>query len=131
MRSPEAAAADFIKNKNRPSYRDYGFKLYAVERKERALPLGICGFVQRDTLNAPDLGCAFLLQSERKGYAFESARAMLNYGRKTLGLDMVFAITSLDNKASGNLLEKSGSVFAEIRAMPDGDVKLYKIGLMD
>ncbi|MBS1793101.1 MAG: GNAT family N-acetyltransferase [Acidobacteria bacterium] len=112
-------ARDFIENRYRQSYRDHGFGLYAVELKQNASEIrnpaiGICGFVKRDSLPGADIGFAFLPQYERKGYAFESASAVLKWGRETLGFDRVLAITSLDNDASIRLLEKLGFRFEGI-----------------
>ena len=36
---------------------------------------------------------------------------MLAYGRETLGFTTILAITSLENDASGRLLEKLGFIF--------------------
>src|SRR5215213_2659832 len=83
---------EFIENRYRASYRNNGFGLYAVELKAefadredsaqeiRNPVIGICGFVRRDTLPDADIGFAFLPQFERKGYAFESAAAVMEYG---------------------------------------------------
>ena len=140
-------AGEFIENRYRQSYREHGFGLYAVELRtidvvaENTLPtgrvsalettVGLCGFVRRDTLTAPDLGFAFLPEFERRGYGFESAKAVLDYGREKLGFRHVLAITSLDNHVSGRLLEKLGFVFARTIPMPDGDVKLYNAHFFD
>ena len=123
-------AAVFIEDRYCQSYRDHGFGLYAVVRKEDNAKLGLCGFVKRDNFEFPDIGFAFLPEYERLGYGFESAVAVLAYGRDTLGFSHVLAITSLDNDASGRLLEKLGFVFSESLEMPAGDtVKLFEIEL--
>lgn len=123
-------AAVFIEDRYCQSYRDHGFGLYAVVRKEDNSKLGLCGFVKRDNFEFPDIGFAFLPEYERLGYGFESAVAVLAYGRDTLGFSHVLAITSLDNDASGRLLEKLGFVFSESLEMPVGDtVKLFEIEL--
>ena len=44
--------------------------------------IGISGFVKRDGLPDADLGFAFLPQYERRGYGFESADAVIRYGRE-------------------------------------------------
>ncbi len=138
-------AAEFIENRYRQSYRDHGFGLYAVElRIDHAagtgtLPtgrvsaspggtqIGMCGFVRRETLDGPDLGFAFLPEFERLGYGIESAAAMLDYGRDGLGFRTVFAITSLDNDASGKLLEKLGFRFNSFTDALDGErLKLFE-----
>lgn len=124
VRNVEQAAA-FIENRYRQSYRDNGFGLYAVERKIDNVSIGLCGFVKRDTLPGPDIGFAFLPEFEGNGYGFESADAMMNYGRDTLGFNQVLAITSLDNEISGRLLEKLGFKFERLIENDDETLKLF------
>lgn len=118
-------AQDFIENRYRQSYRDHGFGLYAVELKTANTAVGMCGFVRRDTLPGPDLGFAFLPEHEGKGYGFESATEMLQYGREKLGFTTVLAITSQDNEVSGKLLEKLGFKFDKLIESGDETLKLY------
>jgi RimJ/RimL family protein N-acetyltransferase len=65
-----------------------------------------------------DIGFAFLPQFERQGYAFESARAVMDYGREVLGLKRVLAITSVDNESSIRLLGKLGFKFEGLTTLP-------------
>ena len=120
-----AEAADFIENKYAPSYREHGYGLYAVDLKTNGMPIGICGFVRRDTLPGPDIGFAFLPEHEGKGFGVESAQATMKYGRETLGFDEVWAITSVDNDASGRLLEKLGFTFKENLGSGTDTLKLF------
>ncbi len=140
VRSSREAAA-FIEERYRASYRDHGFGLYVVElkgiegnaltdvpasaTKSTLSAIGLCGFVKRDTLPGPDIGFAFLPEFERQGYGFESAEAMMEYGRKTLGFTNVLAITSLENDISGKLLEKLGFKFDKLIESGDETLKLY------
>ena len=124
-------AGVFIEERYRQSYRDNGYGLYAVTLRSDNSQVGMCGFVKRDNFEFPDIGFAFLPEYERMGYGFESAAAVLDHGREELGFRRVLAITSLDNDASGRLLEKLGFGFVRITAMPDGDVKLYNTDLFD
>jgi len=88
--------------------------------------IGFCGFVRRAELPAPDIGFAFLPQFERKGYGFESADAVMKYGREVLNFERVLAITSLDNESSGKLLLKLGFTFNKIIDTPEGErLNLY------
>lgn len=122
-------AAEFIENRYRQSYRDHGYGLYTVALHDGTY-LGMCGFVKRPQFEFADLGFAFLPEHERQGYGFESADAMLEYGRKSLGFNKVLAITSLDNDASGSLLEKLGFKLDGVEEMPDGEqLKVYSIAL--
>lgn len=124
-------ARRYIENRFAQSYRKFGFGLYAVARKTDETPLGICGFVKRDALPAPDIGFAFLPEFWSQGYAFEAARAALDYGKNVLKFENVLAITSKDNEISGKLLEKLGFEFQRTTKLSDAEdaVKLFSINL--
>jgi RimJ/RimL family protein N-acetyltransferase len=125
VRSSEDAH-DFIRDRYRKSYEDHGYGLYCVELKD-GTQVGMCGFVRRDTLPAPDIGFAFLPEFEGRGYGFESAAAMMTYGRDQLGFSEVLAITTIDNEASGKLLEKIGFEFDKNIDTPEGEtLKLFR-----
>lgn len=112
------SAVEYIESRFTSSYRQFGFGMYAAELKEIATPIGICGFVKRDSLPDADIGFAFLPQFERKGYAFETADALMNYGKDVLGLKRVLAITSQNNESSGRLLDKLNFKFDGLIKMP-------------
>lgn len=129
VRSVEQAR-EFIENRYRASYREHGYGLYTVVRKDDATAVGICGFVKRNYFEHADIGFAFLPNFERLGFGFESADAMLRYGRESLGFQRIFAITSQDNDVSGKLLTKLGFSFSKIFKTPEGEqLKLYEIAL--
>lgn len=111
-------ARDYIESRFTESYKKFGFGMWAVELKNTQAPIGICGFVKRDSLPDADIGFAFLPQFEKKGYAFESADAVMKYGRNVLNLQRVLAITSQDNESSRRLLEKIGFKFERLIAQP-------------
>lgn len=92
-------------------YAGLGFGLYLTELKEGGIPIGICGLIKRDSLEDVDIGFAFLPGFRGKGYAYESASAVMAYGRKVLGLNRIVAITTPDNHGSARLLEKLGMHF--------------------
>ncbi len=108
-------------------YQRLGFGLYAVELKENGAPIGICGLIKRDALVDVDLGFAFLPRFWTKGYALESASAVMSYGRSALGLSRIVAIVSQDNHRSASLLKKLGfRLESSVSLQPDGDeLKLY------
>jgi RimJ/RimL family protein N-acetyltransferase len=93
------------------SYERHGFGLWLVELNDSETPIGICGLLKRDTLSDVDIGFAFLPPYRFKGYAFESAAAVMDYGRKVLGLKRIVAITNEDNTGSIRVLEKIGMTF--------------------
>lgn len=89
----------------------------------------MCGFVKRDTLPDADIGFAFLPQFEKKGYAFESANAVMKYGKDVLSLKRVLAITTQDNESSGRLLDKLGFKYDGLLESGDEKLKLFSIDL--
>ena len=120
----------FIRDRYRKSYSDNGYGLYTVVQRSDGASVGVCGFVRRDTLPGPDIGFAFLPEHERKGFGVESASAMMEYGRDSLGFAEVYAITTITNGPSMRLLEKLGFHFLEESADPDGtrlNVFLHKL----
>ena len=122
-------AAQYILNRLVASYERNGFGLYLVELKDGGIPIGISGLVKRDTLPDADIGFAFLPAYWSKGYAVESAAAVMNYAREVLGLTRIVAITSLDNDASAKLLGKIGMRFEGMIKLTEdaSEVKLFTL----
>jgi ribosomal-protein-alanine N-acetyltransferase len=92
------------------SYGRHGFGLYATCLLD-STPAGICGLVKRDGLADVDVGFAFLSRHRSKGYAVESASAVLAHARQVLRLQRIVAITSPENLVSIAVLEKIGLKF--------------------
>lgn len=106
------------------TYEKNGFGPYAVLVDQ--VFIGICGLFQREYLDFPDLGFAFLPDYMGKGYGFESSKAIMNYAR-TLGYNTLAGITSKENVASQNLLKKLG--FAELSHPKVKDSLYYEYDL--
>ncbi|MED0978488.1 GNAT family N-acetyltransferase [Bacillus paramycoides] len=118
-------AKNYILNGPVDMYNKIGFGLYLVERKEDLTSLGMCGLIKRDSLEDVDIGFAFLEKFRSKGYGYESASAVMEYGKNELGLKRIVAITSIDNADSGKLLEKVGLRFEKIISGSGEDLKLF------
>lgn len=112
-------------------YARRGFGLYLVELKEEGAPIGMCGLIKRDSLEDVDIGFAFLPAFWGKGYAYEAASAVMEYGRSAFGLTRLVAITSPDNHASGKLLEKLGFNFERMIKLSSDreEIKLFAVDL--
>ncbi len=104
------SAHDYIRDLQL-QYRMNGYGSYIVRLKEEGTPIGISGLIKRDGLEHADIGFAYLPTYWRCGYALEGAKALMDYGRDTLGLDPIVAITSPQNVPSQSLLERLGMVF--------------------
>jgi len=120
-------ARNYILNGPVASYAKFGFGLYLVELTETGKAIGICGLLKRDSLEDVDIGFALLERFRRKGFAYESAAAVMKYGGDTLGLKRIVAITSPDNEGSMRVLEKIGLRFEKMIRMPGSneDTRLF------
>jgi RimJ/RimL family protein N-acetyltransferase len=123
------AARKYIRKGPVSMYRRLGFGLYLVELKDNGEPIGICGLIKREWLEDVDLGFAFLPAFWGKGYAFESATAVMDFGRRTFGVSRLLAVTSQDNDVSAKLLEKLGFHFERMtRLAPDAaELKVFAV----
>jgi len=103
-----ADARQYLEERNIPSYEKNGFGFYAVVHTEDEVVIGTCGLAQRDFLDDPDIGFAFLPQYAGQGYALEAAQAVMNFAQEDLGLTRILAFTLPSNEPSIRLLEKIG-----------------------
>jgi len=119
-------ARDYMLKGPIDSYGRHGFGLYAACLLD-GTPIGICGLVKRDGLADVDVGFAFLSRHCAKGYAVESASAVLIHARQVLRLPRIVAITSPENWGSIAVLEKIGLRFeGMIRLAEHGpELKLF------
>lgn len=90
------------------SYEKNGFGLYKLCLSPTLTPIGLCGFLQRDYLEHPDIGFALLPEFEGQGLMLEACHALMNYAESTLKLECVLAIVLPTNRKSCRLLEKMG-----------------------
>jgi RimJ/RimL family protein N-acetyltransferase len=99
----------------------FGKSLWLVVRDVAGEPVGMCGLVDREGLDHPDIGYAYLARHAGKGYATEAARAVLAHAREALGHKTILAITSPDNTPSQRVLEKIGLKFVQMINLPGHD----------
>lgn len=104
-------ARQYILNGPVASYERHGFGLNCVELRESHTAIGMCGLLKREELPDPDIGFALLPDFWNKGFAFEAAEAVL---KNASNFPRILAITSLDNEASINLLQRLGFRFERI-----------------
>ncbi len=80
--------------------------LRSIYAKDEDQIVGMCGFLMREYLDAPDLGFALHPHFFRKGYALEACTHLLEWGSIHLKHSVVYAITKPDNASSRHLLLK-------------------------
>lgn len=125
IRNMEDAEA-YIINGPQKSYADFDFGLFKVSL-QNGTPIGLCGLLQRDYLDHPDIGFAFLAEFTGKGFALEAAEATIQYANETLNEKTIMATTLPENEKSISLLEKLGLRFVKmLKTSLDGpEVKLF------
>jgi [ribosomal protein S5]-alanine N-acetyltransferase len=106
-------------------YARQGYGLLRVVRNSDDVEVGMCGVLKRDTLPEPDIGFSFLPEYWSQGYALESARAVMQHARETLGLGRILAITTQDNEPSIRLLGKLGFRFERLIAFGSEELRLF------
>ncbi|EIV8661637.1 GNAT family N-acetyltransferase [Vibrio parahaemolyticus] len=108
-----------------------GVSLLVVEDKQTKQPLGICGLVKRDILNAYDIGYGFLPSAYGQGFAIEAAKAVIEYAKQAMQLSQLVAITNNDNIRSISLLKKLGFEFERVEQQYDNGrtLELYTLQL--
>ena len=117
-------AERYLENGPMKSYRENGYGLSCVVRKDDGIPVGMCGLIRRAGLENPDIGFAFLPSWSGKGYGYEIAAATLLYAGDTLKIPVVDAITTPANRISISLLEKLGMKKAGTITLPGGNEEL-------
>ncbi len=106
-------------------YEKTGFGMWVVTLQSTGEAIGTCGLIKRDSLVDIDIGFAFLPQFRGQGYAVESAMAVLEYGRSSVGLKRIVAIVSPANQPSIRILERLGLRFERMITMPGETEEIF------
>lgn len=96
---------------NLKSYRDHGFGLWAVIRKDTNAFAGQCGLIlQRDVdgLDEVEIGYSFLRSQWNNGFATEAATACRDFGFAELNRARLVSLIDPGNRASQRVAEKVG-----------------------
>jgi ribosomal-protein-alanine N-acetyltransferase len=114
-------------------YAVYGFGRMACIEKSSGRLVGFCGLKYLEDLQEVDVGYRFLPDSWGKGYATESARALMHDGVRAHRIKRIIGLVEPDNDASAHVLKKLGLVF-EQKIRPEGcalDLDMYAIATVD
>ncbi len=133
----EKESLDFY-NRIQDEFIQYGYGLYALEKKEDGAFIGYTGFhkipANIDAVAGVEIGWRIRYEDWNKGYATEAAKACLLYAKEQLPFQTVWSFTSLLNKSSERVMQKIGMTKEKEfphPAIPNGhplkDYILYKI----
>jgi ribosomal-protein-alanine N-acetyltransferase len=103
----------------RQQYLDNGIGRLAIIEKETNTFVGWGGFkLITDSVNNHknylDLGYRFIRKYWGKGYATESSNAAIKFAFNKLGVDVIYAITDVNNIQSKKVLQKCGFICREV-----------------
>lgn len=93
------------------AYRFWGYGTWLIERKEDRRIIGRVGFNLRDGYEEVELGFVIMEKEQRKGYAYECCKAVLELGKEEYEFEKVQALVKEGNEASIKLCQKLGFEF--------------------
>jgi [ribosomal protein S5]-alanine N-acetyltransferase len=109
------------------SFEASGRGMWLIFEKGSHTPCGFCGFLPPKDDERTELIYGLLPSAWGRGYATESARAVIAHAFQTLGVGTIFASCDAPNAASVRVLERLGMRFVR-RAVVDGiDLVFYEI----
>jgi RimJ/RimL family protein N-acetyltransferase len=123
------AAREILLARPLRDYAVHGFGRHAAVEKSSGEVVGFCGLkINHD--GDIDIGYRFLTRCWGLGYATESAREVMRWGRKELGLPRIVGRVVRDNAASVHVLQKLGLVYESSvtlhePGLPSLDVDIY------
>lgn len=94
------------------NYSEKGFGNYAIVDKKTTNVIGYCGLVFSSAIEEIELIYALIKDYWNKGIGTEAARAVLDYGLRTVKLKVIYASIDPENIFSQKILEKIGFQFA-------------------
>lgn len=108
----DAAATDTLLERIAGHWAEHGFGLWAVEHRDDGRFLGFTGLTrpsfEAHFTPAVEVGWRFVRAAWGAGYATEAARAALEFGFETLGLEEIVSFTVPANERSWRVMERIG-----------------------
>ena len=104
-----------------------GRGMWLVYEGDGAEPVGFAGFLPRKEPEQGTLIYGLVPRAWGHGYATESARAVVDYGFGTLGLETIVASADVPNGASIRVLERLGMEFVKREVVHGIDLVFYRL----
>lgn len=91
-------------------YAEYGFGLWAVQKRDSGEMIGQCGITMQEYRGSlvPEIGYLFACGHWHNGYATEAAAACRRYGFETLGFGALYSIIRDTNLPSQRVALRNG-----------------------
>ena len=104
-----------------------GRGMWLIYENAAESPCGFCGFLPRKEADRAEIIYGLAPGAWGRGYATESARAVMEYGFGTLNLPKIGAAADVPNTASQRVLERLGMRFVRREVMYGVDLVFYEI----
>ncbi len=120
----EAHAIEILNTIIFPQYEN-NLGRWAVHIKDTNEFIGWCGLKYLAENDEIDLGYRFMKKHWGNGYAYESAKHVLDYGFNTLNLKSIIGRAHIENIASIKVLQKIGMHFVKDEVVDGCPVKIF------
>lgn len=125
-----AAVRDLLESRPLRDYQLYGYGRMACIDKHSGRLIGFSGLKYLDDMDETDVGYRFVPEAWGKGYATESAAAIMARQAAEFGLRRIIGLVEPANAGSVGVLKKLGLTFERRLADPvHGDLDLYAVAL--
>ena len=105
----------------------FGFGMSAIIWKRSYQMIGWSGLMPLDETDEIELGYGMIKEFWGRGIGFEAARAWLEYGFETAGLERIVAVAYPENKSSRRIMEKLGMRYEKTEPHHGAECVFYAI----
>ena len=98
----------YVREYREKVYTFFGFGVWTVVERDSGQVIGRAGLSYREGFDEPELGFIIGVPWQRRGYAEEVCRAVLDYGWRALEFERIQALVEPGNVPSVRLCEKLG-----------------------
>ena len=104
-----------------------GCGMWLIQERDDAAPCGFCGFLPGAELERAELIYGLLPRAWGRGYALESARAIVAHAFDRLNVAKIVAAADVPNTASIRLMERLGMRFDRREVVGGLDLVFYEL----
>jgi [ribosomal protein S5]-alanine N-acetyltransferase len=106
-------------------YERDGLALWPVVLKSTGAMIGTCGLMGPRGERLAEIGFAFARAYWGQGYAYEAARATIEFGRAELGKNQIFALVRFENQRCVGLMHRLEMRFDRVVRAKRADLLRY------
>ncbi|MDQ2765832.1 MAG: GNAT family N-acetyltransferase [Gemmatimonadota bacterium] len=104
-----------------------GFGMFGVRERGHETAVGWAGLQPLEGTDEIEVGYAFGKQAWGRGYATETAHAIVRWGFETLGLERIVAVAYAENTGSRRVMDKLGMTYEGMRHVHGTDSVYYTV----